>query len=187
MSNEPLQITKITPIMAEKGTGQTHKFTLSDGSGDYLPKQLSRCVGIPWETLKKRMAAYGVYCYLVFYRGRIPKALSQKHRIAKIVEPVSRVLNKVAADVEKDGSILTRSGRSITANSPLDDELYKLPPAAEGRWIREQNTKNRFDDQADQLEPTYISREKLAEFNKQMQRKGFQRPCDFTNNAVLSL
>ena len=126
---EPLKIVKKSEVEAEKGTGPTHEYTLNDGPDAYRPAQLSRHVSIPWETIKKRIKIYGLFSELIFYKGRIPKALGAKDKAKN--SKVSKKKKKgvyLGAIFAKDGGILTRNGRVIQSNTKVEDELFPNPP-----------------------------------------------------------
>ncbi len=184
-----LRIIKAEKVRATKNSGQTHHYWLSDGTGPHRPKELGRHVGISWETIKKRMKAYGRASWLVFYKDsvRIPKELSEPERL-KQPEHFSHAPNgePVGANVQRDGSVLTRTGKVIPANSSSENAMFKLPAAAKGPWKMDSQHTARFEppDKEEQVRASY---EKLLKFNKKMERRGFLRQSDFTNVAGLSL
>jgi len=130
-------IVLVSEVVSVKGTG-THEYTLSDGPEMYRPNQLARHVGILWETIKKRISAYGPFSELIFYHGRIPKSLSVaakgKHG-AKKKEHIHG--GKIGARFSVNGGLITRSGKILAPNTALEDKLYPpLPAEYEGTECR---------------------------------------------------
>jgi len=182
-----LRIIDAKKFKTEKQHCYSHMYWLSDGSGPHRPKELGRYVGLPWETIKKRMKAYGRGSWLVFYHGTITREMSADLRVNRAgQERAKKAGVEVVGAVLQDGSITTRSGKIIPTGSSIENDLFLLPDAAKCPWkeINNQSLAN-----GTRLKPSTFGsdKEKLHEYNAKMERRGFLRPVEFAHVAVMSI
>lgn len=174
-----LRVVRMSERISAKNHCITHDYWLSDGSGPHGSEALARYVDMGWDTLKSRMAAYGHGSWLVFYDGRIPFELSKSARANRVLMVIEKPDDKEDDPVPTelpDGSIMTRDGKIIsvgTFEKSFSEKRHvrsdrKEKPKKKGRSI-------------------YMSKKLLQQFNAQMCRKGFLRPSEFDNIAVMSL